>query len=77
MLLLQVVAKLPSSEFQKICKDLKEFGETMQVKASKEGITFSVQAGLATVETPLLTRRTTTGYVLLFSPQFLHKRFVQ
>merc|ERR1719460_1540748 len=38
----KVVAKLPSAEFQKICRDLKEFGETMQVKASKEGITFSV-----------------------------------
>merc|ERR1712079_533144 len=30
-------------EIPKICRDLKEFGETMQVKASKEGITFSVQ----------------------------------
>merc|ERR1712207_50445 len=39
----RVSAKLPSAEFQKICRDLKEFGETMQVKASKEGITFSVQ----------------------------------
>merc|ERR1712141_43330 len=39
----KVVARLPSGEFQKICRDLKEFGETMQVKASKEGITFSVQ----------------------------------
>jgi proliferating cell nuclear antigen len=38
----KVVAKMPSGEFQKICRDLKEFGETMQVKASKEGITFSV-----------------------------------
>merc|ERR1711953_60857 len=38
----KVTAKLPSNEFQKICRDLKEFGETMQVKASKEGITFSV-----------------------------------
>merc|ERR1712226_910441 len=28
---------------QKICRDLKEFGETMQVSASKEGIKFSVQ----------------------------------
>jgi proliferating cell nuclear antigen len=34
---------LPSAEFQKICRDLKEVGETMQMKASKEGITFSVQ----------------------------------
>merc|ERR1711977_78897 len=38
----KVVAKLPSGEFQKICRDLKEFGETMQVSASKEGIKFSV-----------------------------------
>merc|ERR1712110_1226008 len=29
-------------EFQKICRDLKEFGETMQVNASKDGIKFSV-----------------------------------
>jgi proliferating cell nuclear antigen len=42
----KVVAKLPSAEFQKICRDLKEFGETMQVKASKEGITFSVQGDM-------------------------------
>merc|ERR1712019_215228 len=33
----KVIAKLPSSEFQKICKDLKEFGETMQMKATKGG----------------------------------------
>merc|ERR1711912_141038 len=39
----KVVMKLPSSEFQKICRDLKEFGETMQISASKEGIKFSVQ----------------------------------
>merc|ERR1712227_30019 len=39
----KIIAKLPSAEFQKICRDLKEFGETMQMKASKEGITFSVQ----------------------------------
>merc|ERR1712187_391030 len=39
----KVVVKMPSGEFQKICRDLKEFGETMTVKADKEGITFSVQ----------------------------------
>merc|ERR1712032_1099182 len=32
----KVTARLPSTEFQRICRDLKEFGETMQVKASKE-----------------------------------------
>merc|ERR1712137_1060045 len=38
----KVVVKLPSAEFQKICRDLKEFGETLQMSASKEGIKFSV-----------------------------------
>merc|ERR1719450_531265 len=38
----KVTVKMPSGEFQKICRDLKEFGETMQVQASKEGIKFSV-----------------------------------
>merc|ERR1712167_65174 len=44
----KVVAKLPSGEFQKICRDLKEFGETMVVNASKEGIRFSVQGDIGT-----------------------------
>merc|ERR1712003_343773 len=39
----KVVARLPSGEFQKICRDLKEFRETAQMKADKEGIKFSVQ----------------------------------
>merc|ERR1711879_685168 len=42
----KVTARLPSAEFQRICRDLKEFGETMHVKASKEGITFSVQGDI-------------------------------
>jgi len=42
----KVTARIPSGEFQKICRDLKEFGETMQIKASKEGITFSVAGDL-------------------------------
>merc|ERR1712167_389309 len=44
----KVVARLPSGEFQKICRDLKEFGETMQVQASKDGIRFSVQGDIGT-----------------------------
>merc|ERR1711998_348540 len=42
----KVTAKMPSAEFQRICRDLKEFGETMQIKASKEGVTFSVQGDI-------------------------------
>merc|ERR1712066_415796 len=44
----KVIVKLPSSEFQKICRDLKEFGETMSMSASKEGIRFSVQGDIGT-----------------------------
>merc|ERR1719497_207980 len=44
----KVLAKLPSGEFQKICRDLKEFGETMQMRASKDGIRFSVQGDVGT-----------------------------
>merc|ERR1712146_509961 len=43
----KVIAKLPSGEFLRICRDLKEFGETM-VNASKEGIRFSVQGDIGT-----------------------------
>merc|ERR1711879_848155 len=42
----KVTARLPSAEFQRICRDLREFGETLHVKASKEGITFSVQGDI-------------------------------
>jgi proliferating cell nuclear antigen len=44
----KVLARLPSAEFMKICRDLKEFGETMQIQASKEGIRFSVQGDIGT-----------------------------
>merc|ERR1712134_139365 len=44
----KVVARLPSGEFQKICRDLKEFGETMQISASKEGIRFTVVGDVGT-----------------------------
>jgi len=44
----KVVARLPSGEFKRICSDLREFGETMHVKATKEGITFSVQGDVGT-----------------------------
>merc|ERR1712100_651063 len=44
----KVIARMPSAEFQKVCRDLKEFGETMQVSASKEGLRFSVQGDVGT-----------------------------
>jgi len=44
----KVVCRMPSVEFQKICRDLKEFGETMQIQASKEGIRFTVVGDVGT-----------------------------
>jgi proliferating cell nuclear antigen len=41
------VAKMPSLELQKICRDLKEFGETVQIGVTdKDGITFSVNGDI-------------------------------
>jgi len=42
----KVVVRMPSGEFQKICRDLKEFGETLQMSASKEGLKFTVQGDI-------------------------------
>merc|ERR1712166_272407 len=40
------VVQMPSAKFLKIVKDLKEFGETMQISASKDGLRFSVKGDL-------------------------------
>jgi len=53
----KAVAKLPSSEFLEICRDLKEFGETMTVNISKEGIRFSVQGEIGTGSVLLKPRK--------------------
>merc|ERR1712078_237442 len=42
----QVVTQMPSAKFLKIVKDLKEFGETMQISASKDGLRFSVKGDI-------------------------------
>merc|ERR1711939_405819 len=55
----KVVTKMPSAEFQKICRDLKEFGETMQISASKEGLRFSVQGDLGSGNVMLKPREST------------------
>merc|ERR1711967_103157 len=52
----KVVARLPSSEFLKICRDLREFGETMQLSASKEGLRFAVQGDLGSGQVMLKPR---------------------
>merc|ERR1712055_1090567 len=40
------VIKMPSAEFQRIIRDLSQFGESLVVSCSKEGVKFSVQGDL-------------------------------
>merc|ERR1712099_218508 len=54
----KVTANLPSSEFQRICRDLKEFGETMVIKANKDGISFNVHGEVGAGNVMLKPRQT-------------------
>ena len=40
--------KMPSHEFQKICRDLSVLGETCTIACTKEGVKFSVTGDLGT-----------------------------
>lgn len=40
--------KMPSAEFQRICKDLAVIGDTVAINASKDGVKFSVTGDLGT-----------------------------
>jgi len=40
------VIKMPSSEFQRICRDLSALGDTVVISATKEGIKFSVKGDI-------------------------------
>lgn len=53
------VVQMPTIELQKICRDLKEFGETVQISvADKEGISFSVNGDIGNGSVRLKTRET-------------------
>jgi len=41
----EAVIDMPSSEFQRICRDLSTLGETVVISASKDGVKFSVRGG--------------------------------
>eukprot|EP00929_Paragymnodinium_shiwhaense_P008506 TRINITY_DN112468_c0_g1_i1.p1 TRINITY_DN112468_c0_g1~~TRINITY_DN112468_c0_g1_i1.p1 ORF type:complete len:296 (+),score=50.42 TRINITY_DN112468_c0_g1_i1:111-890(+) len=51
-----VVATIPSAEFQKLCRDFKEFGEVVQIHASKQGMRFSTTGDTASVNVVLKPR---------------------
>merc|ERR1712004_133078 len=56
------VIKMPSGEFQRVVRDLSQFGESVVISCTKEGVKFSAAGdiGLATSSSPrppTLTRR--------------------
>jgi len=42
------VVKLPSAEFQRICRDLSQLGESVVIECDKEGVQFSAQGDIGT-----------------------------
>lgn len=43
-----VVVKMPSSEFQRICRDLSQIGDSVSITCTKDGVKFSVSGDLGT-----------------------------
>ena len=42
------IIKLPSAEFQRICRDLSQIGESVVICCTKEGVKFSANGDLGT-----------------------------
>merc|ERR1711966_487343 len=42
------VVKMPAGELQKICRDLKEFGDSIRICATKDGVKFTVAGDIGT-----------------------------
>jgi proliferating cell nuclear antigen len=42
------VIKMPSSEFQRVIKDLSQFGESVVISCTKEGVKFSATGDIGT-----------------------------
>ncbi|XP_071551328.1 proliferating cell nuclear antigen [Panulirus ornatus] len=47
------VVKMPSGEFARICRDLSQFGETIKITCSKEGVKFSAAGDIGTANIKL------------------------
>lgn len=48
-----VVVKMPSGEFQRICRDLSTIGESVIISADKDGVTFKAEGELGSGKTTL------------------------
>ena len=42
------VVKMPSGEFQRICRDLSQIGESVVICCTKEGVKFSASGDIGT-----------------------------
>jgi proliferating cell nuclear antigen len=42
------IVKMPSSEFQRICREINIIGDTVKISASKQGVKFSVSGDMGT-----------------------------
>lgn len=42
------VVKMPSAEFQRICRDLSQIGDSVVISCTKEGVKFSASGDLGT-----------------------------
>ncbi len=57
------VVKMPSAEFQRICREISIIGETVVISASKEGISFSVTGDIGTGKINLRQETAVDGQV--------------
>jgi len=44
----QCIVRMPSGEFQRICRDMQVLGDTITINATKEGVKFSVSGDIGT-----------------------------
>merc|ERR1719163_2322104 len=44
----QCIVRMPSGEFQRICRDMQVLGDTIVISATKEGVKFSVTGDIGT-----------------------------
>lgn len=64
------VAGIPSSEFQRICRDLVAIGDTVTIAASKEGIQFSVTGDIGNGNMTLRPSQTSDAVCCVYVEMF-------
>ncbi len=47
------VVRLPSHEFQRICRDLSQFGESLVITCTKDGVQFSASGDIGSAKITL------------------------